>query len=167
MANDDGITMKLEGLDALMSHLDDLSTKGAERAMRKAVRAGAEIAQAAIAERAPVKVGRGGILPDGALANDIVIKVKRSKDDVITATVGPDKLTSHVARWVEYGHRMVRGGYSAKTKQGTYRGPGIAADEDVPEHPFIRPAFESCAQQIQDVVTSTLATAIEAEAKRK
>jgi len=168
---DEGITMEVAGLAELMAKLDDLSVKGAERASRKAVRAGAVIVQAAIAERAPVKGlppldSHGGSLPEGALQNDIVVKVRRQKDGIITATVGPDTLTSHVARWVEYGHRRVTGGYSRLDKTtGTTRGPGKQVG-DVAEHPFIRPAWEAVAQEVTDVVKSTLATEIENEARK-
>lgn len=173
---DDGITMELSGLDALMAKLEDLGTKGAERAGRKAVRAGAEIAQVAIIEAAPVKVdGSGGSLPPGALKNDIVLHVRKQSDGSITATVGPDKLTSHVARWVEYGHRQVIGGKSRLLKNGTTRGPGKQVYVSkpgqvglgtVPEQPFIRPAWESVAQEVTAKVQSTLATEIENEARK-
>jgi HK97 gp10 family phage protein len=163
---DDGVTMEVEGLAAIMAKLDDLSTKGAERASRKAVRAGAEIVQAAIIENAPVNVEGGGTLPAGAIKNDIVLHVKKQADDVISAIVGPDKLTSHVVRFVEYGHRMVTGGRSRLLKNGTTRGPGVAAEKEVREHPFIRPAWESVAQEVADKVKSTLATEIENEARK-
>jgi HK97 gp10 family phage protein len=173
---DDGVTMEVEGLAALMAKLDDLSTKGAERASRKAVRAGGEIAQAAIIENAPVKVeGIGGTLPPGALKNDIVLHTKKQSDGSIIATVGPDKLTSHVARWVEYGHRQVVGGRSRLLANGTTRGPGkqvyvskpgAVGLGTVPQHPFIRPAWESVAQEVAAKVQSTLATEIENEARK-
>jgi len=163
---DDGLDIQISGLDELQAQLDDLGTKAAERCIRKALRAGAAIEQAAIVERAPVKVGDGGILPENALRNDIVVKVKREDDDSLSAVVGPDKFTAHVARWVEYGHRQVNGGYSRKTKSGKYRGPGKQIG-DVPEHPFLRPAWEATQTEVTDTICTTLAAEIEQAAKRK
>jgi HK97 gp10 family phage protein len=157
---DDGISIDIEGLSDLQAKLDDLSTKATERAIRAALKAGAAIEQAAITERAPVKVDTGGTLPEGALKSDIVVKMTRDDQGTILAVVGPGKLTTHVARWVEYGHRQVRGGYSRKLADGSTRGPGSQTGE-VPEHPFIRPAYEATRQEVADAICTTLATEIE------
>lgn len=53
----------------------------------------------------------GRALPVGALKADVTLEVRR-ESGLLMAVVGPGKLTAHVARWVEYGHRRVRGGYS-------------------------------------------------------
>jgi HK97 gp10 family phage protein len=160
---DDGFSIGVEGLEALQAKLTELSTKQAEKAIRKALRAGAEIEQAAIAERAPVKVGTGGILPDGALKNDIVIKMKKD-DGGIYVVVTPDKYTAYVAKWVEYGHRGVQGGKSRKNRKGGYSGPGVHT-HDVPEHPFIRPAFEATKEEVAQAICTTLAEEIEKASK--
>jgi HK97 gp10 family phage protein len=164
----DGLDIQVVGLSELLEKLQDLGDKQAKAAMRKALRAGAQVEQAAIIERAPVKVGEGGILPEGALKNDIVIKFHTDDDGSMTAAVGPDKLTARVATWVEYGHRRVTGGYSRLDKKtGKTRGPGKAAEDDVPEHPFIRPAWESTEQEVTDTICSTLVSEIEKAAARK
>ncbi len=90
-------------LSELQAKLSDLGDKAADRAIRAALRAGAEIEQVAISERAPIKDRTGGTLPDGALKNDIVIRIKKDQFGGLSATIGPDKLTKHVAGWVEYG----------------------------------------------------------------
>jgi HK97 gp10 family phage protein len=163
---EDGLTVEIQGLAELQAKLNDLSTKAADAAMRKALKAGAVIEQAAITERAPIKDGTGGILPDGALKNDIVFKIRRDDRGGMTAVVGPDKYTAHVARWVEYGHRLVRGGYSKKLADGSTRGPGKEVDQ-VPEHPFIRPAWEASREAVTTAITTTLAEEIEKAAARK
>jgi HK97 gp10 family phage protein len=160
----DGISIEVEGLSELQAKLTDLSTKQAETCIRKALRAGAAIEQAAITERAPIKDTTGGLLPDGALKNDIVVKLKKASSGALYAVVGPDKYTAHVARWVEYGHRLIRGGYSAKLKSGRTRGPGKEVGT-VPEHPFIRPAFEATRQEVTDAICTTLAAEIEKAGK--
>lgn len=164
---DDGINIEVTGLTELQSKLDELTTKAAERCIRKALKAGAAIEQAAIEERAPVKDTTGGMLPDGALKSDIVVKMRRDEQGTIIAVVGPDKLTAHVANWVEYGHRLVRGGRSKLIKSGKNAGktvgPGKAVG-NVPAHPFIRPAYEATRQEVADAICSTLATEIEKSA---
>jgi HK97 gp10 family phage protein len=146
---------------------DNLATKERDSIVRKALKAGALIEQHAISERAPIKDSTGGTLPDGALASDITIKMSRDTDDSLMAIVGPGKYTKHVARWVEYGHRAVTGGYSRLLANGKTRGPGKVALKDVPEHPFLRPAWEASQQEVSDTVQRVLAEEIEKIASRK
>jgi HK97 gp10 family phage protein len=159
---DDGFSIEIEGLSALQAKMEDLSTKQSEAAIRKALRAGAAIEQAAIIERAPVKVeGRGGEYPAGALQNDIVVTTSRATDGTIIAIVGPDQYTKRLAGWVEYGHRMVTGGRSRVGKNGKARGPGKVHDESVPAYPFIRPAFEATQAEVAQTMCDVLAKEIE------
>jgi HK97 gp10 family phage protein len=135
--------------------LEDLGTQAGEHAIRKALRAGAAIEQAAIEERAPVNDLTGGSLPAGALRADITVRMTRSDQGNISAIVGPGKLTRHVADWVEYGHRMVTGGRSRKLANGKTKGPGQEVGT-VPEHPFIRPAYEATAQEVANTIAEVL-----------
>jgi HK97 gp10 family phage protein len=163
---EDGFSISIEGLSDLQATLTDLSTKQADAAIRKALKAGAAIEQAALIEYAPVKVeGAGGAYPAGALKNDIVVKMTRDQQGNQIAVVGPDKLTRRLGTWVEYGHRQVTGGYSRKLANGKTRGPGKQIG-DVPQHPWVRPAFESSQQAVADAMATTLATEIELAAQR-
>lgn len=162
--SDEGIT--IEGLAALQQQLTDLGTKKAEKAVRKALRAGAEIERSALSEYAPVNATGGGSIPPGALKNDIVIQMKRDTDGSIYANVTPDKYTAWVGRLVEYGHREVTGGRSKKLANGKTRGPGKQIGE-VPEHPWVRPAFEATQSEVASAITSTLLSEIEKEAAKK
>lgn len=161
----DGISVSVEGLSELQAKLDQLSTKQADTAIRNALKAGAEIERAAISERAPIKDTTGGILPDGALKNDIVVKIKRSQQGGLYAVVGPDSYTEFVAKMVEYGHRLVRGGRSRLLANGKTKGPGTQVGT-VDAHPFIRPAFEATQQEVVDVMCQTLADEISLAAQR-
>lgn len=163
---DDSISYDIQGLSDVQKMLDNLTTKAADQCIRKALMAGAEIEQAAITERAPVKDTTGGRLPDGALKSDIVIKFKRDDNGTQYAVVGPDKLTKFVARLVEYGHRMVIGGRSRKLVNGKTRGPGKEVGM-VEEHPFIRPAYESTRIEAANVIATTLADEVTKAAKKK
>jgi HK97 gp10 family phage protein len=162
----DGISIDIEGLSDLQAKLDDLGTKAAERAIRAALKAGAVIEQAAIEERAPTNHGTGGTLPAGALAHDIVIKMTRGDQGTIFAIVGPGKLTKHVAKWVEYGHALIRGGRSRLLADGTRKGPGKQVG-NVPAHSFIRTAYEATRQEVATAICTTLATEVEKAASRK
>lgn len=163
---DDGISIKVEGLSELQAKLDALTQKQADRCIRTALKAGAVIEQAAIVERAPIKDGTGGYLPPGALKSDIVIRFMKDVQGAISAKVGPAKLTAHVARWVEYGHRIVQGGRSRLLANGKTGGPGKAVGVVEP-HPFIRPAYEESRQEVISTICKTLATELEKASKTK
>jgi HK97 gp10 family phage protein len=163
---DDGISLAVEGLSDLQAKLDALTKKQGDRCIRTALKAGAVIEQAAISERAPIHDGTGGTLPPGALASDIVIRFIQDVQGAISAKVGPAKLTAHVARWVEYGHRIVQGGRSRVFANGKIRGPGKAVGV-VEAHPFIRTAYEASRQAVITVICTTLATELERVSKTK
>jgi HK97 gp10 family phage protein len=129
----------IEGLENVKAELAKFDATVQERAMRAGLRAAGTVFQAAVQERAPERpeLPSGTALPIGALAADITLSVTK-RDGVLMAIVQPGRLTSHVARWVEYGHRLVRG---APNKKGR-GGPGSVVG-NVPAHPFIRPAFEA------------------------
>lgn len=160
----DGIT--ITGLTELKAKLAALSDKQGDACIRKALKAGAAIEQAAIEERAPVKDETGGQLPPGALKADISVRLTKSENGVMSAIVGPGKLTRHVANWVEYGHRLVRGGYSRLLANGKTRGPGTATGT-VEAHPFIRTAYEETRDEVSRAIATTLAAEIEAASGKK
>jgi HK97 gp10 family phage protein len=162
----DGISIDVQGLAAIQAQLDALTKEAGDRAIRKALRAGAEVEKAAIEEAAPVKDVTGGILPAGALKSDITIRMSKDEQGTIIAIVGPGKLTKWVARLVEYGHRLVRGGRSRVLANGKTKGPGKEIGT-VQAHPFIRAGYEASRQAVADAICTTLATEVEREAKRK
>lgn len=134
---------------------------------RKALRKGAKITQAAIEERAPERpdLPSGTALPIGALAADIVVRSYTDADGREVASVQPGALTDHVAGWVEFGHRMVRGGYSRVNKKtGKTSGPGAEVGQ-VPAHPFFRPGAEESEEAAAAAIVDSLAEdAVKADA---
>jgi hypothetical protein len=106
------------------------------------------------------------LLPDGALKSDITVTTHRYKDGTPYVTVQPGKYTARVAQWVEYGHRLVRGGYSKVLKNGKTRGIGKVIG-DVAAHPFIRPAYEASRDAVADIIGKTLVAEIEKAVARK
>lgn len=138
---DDSFAITVTGLDSLDRNLQNLGGEFKEQMIRKALRAGGTIMQAAVAANAPVNPKVPGpestALPPGALQSDVQLTVSKDKgsEDSFSAWIYFGKYTEHVARWVEWGHRLVRG------KSSRRLGPGKEIG-DVAARPFIRLAFE-------------------------
>lgn len=162
-----GFSVRIEGLQELDAKLTELGTKAATRIIRKGLNAGGEVIQAAVQERAPVRpdLPSGDALPVGALAQDIQLRFGRDDEGLPAAIVGPGKYTSHAANWVEYGHRLVKGGYSS-VKRGKLQGHGHQIGT-VPAHPFIRPGYEASAPEAVEVAVKTMTEEVEKEAQKK
>jgi HK97 gp10 family phage protein len=174
----DGISVEIKGLADLQRKLDALATSTAERCIRTALKAGAEVEKAAIEERIPARpdLPSRTALPIAALKSDISIQMKRSDQGNISAIVGPGEATAHVAEWVEEGHRLVRGGYSREVFKGgeatgKYRGPGHQVTDDdgelinVQPHPYIREAYEATRDEATQAIITVLGSEIEKAAK--
>lgn len=139
-----GFTVSMPGLKELDQKLNALKGKTANRLIHDAVMEGGKVLQAEVRLHAPVRATgqHGNALPPGALKADIELAFG-IVDRLPSAIVKPGKYTKHVARWLEYGHRIVRGGYSKVMPNGRVRGPGRAMSHAVQPYPFIRPAFET------------------------
>lgn len=164
----DDFSIEINGLSELEAKLSGMSTKDATRAVNRGLAAGGEVFRAAVAESAPMRpdLRSGTALPPGALKSDIIKRRTRDKDGTPVEVVGPGKYTRHAAVWVEYGHRLVRGGYSKLDKKsGRYRGPGKAVGQ-VPAHPFIRPAFERVAETATTAAIEKIVEELEQSARK-
>jgi hypothetical protein len=147
----EGFNERIEGLADLEERLKDLKAGTARRMVKDACMAGGQVLKLAIAERAPERpdLPSGTAIPPGALRRDIEIYFGRNEQGLPAAIVVPGHFTAHVARWLEYGHRMVRGGYNRLVGTGAQtRGPGHqlkleTPTGDVKAHPFIRRGFEA------------------------
>lgn len=127
---------------------------------QRAVRAGGRVIQAAMIERTPVLIEKNAgsdALEPGAVRADIKVRFPAAQNQFeATALIGPGGKTSHVARFVEYGHRMVTGGQSKVLASGKVRGRGKVAEQDVPAHPFLRPAWEESVAEAQAAEVDSL-----------
>lgn len=142
--------------------LDRIRLRVEAEGQRKALRNGGKVIEDAILERAPMldsKTAHSTALDPGALKADIGVRLHTENGEPY-AYIGPGKLTRHVARWVELGHRDVHGGYSHGAAMGKFRGPGVAG-KDIPAHPFIRPGFEASEDAALAEVAATLKLYIE------
>jgi|GEM_PF-3225588 len=167
--------IKITGMDGLQNFLSTSPTEIANGPIRKALRAGGTILKTAYEEHAPMleqpESPTSDALPPGALKSDIVLKVTVAAGSGI-ATIGPSSLTEHVARWVEYGHHMVKGGYLRFTANGPNakmkRGKGKWLKEhDVPAHPWVRPAVEATIDQARKAMYETFGREMIKVANRK
>jgi HK97 gp10 family phage protein len=156
------MSFDMAGLDAMKARMAGMAEAVSGPIAHKAVRAGGRVIQEAMIERTPENVERNAgsdSLEPGAVKADIKVRFPADENALeATATIGPGGKTSHVARWVEYGHRMVSGGQSKLGPDGKLRGPGKAAEVDVPADPFLRPAFEASEAPAMDAIAETLAT---------
>lgn len=137
--------LQLSGWEETRRRLSLVRTTVGEQTAAKAVREGGRIVLEEMATRAPVldhKTARSTAQEPGTLKGAIRMVVHGAKEGVAAeALVGPSKKYVFLARWVEYGHRLVKGGYSKITARGR-RGPGRDVGV-VPAYPFLRPAWEA------------------------
>lgn len=156
-----GFSIKLEGFKELEQKLAALGGKEAERIVRDSLRAAGEVTQRAIAELAPARpiLPSGTALPEFALKHDIELHIA-TVDGKPAAIVRPGSETAYVANFVEYGHRLVKGGYSKVLPSGRHRGHGKEIGE-VPAYPFIRPGFEGSVAPALEVMQAKVTKEIE------
>ncbi len=148
------MSMELDftGANELLAAFADLEGPVAEEAIRLGVKAAATVIADAMREAAPVLDARSAkstALQPGSVRDDIRVVQERPKDGIVTALIGPGKETQHVALWVEYGHRLVKGGYSKMLANGKTRGPGADGGRVEP-HPFLRPAFDESEEKAME-----------------
>lgn len=138
---------EMKGLEEMVAQMNNMRAQVSGPIAKKAVRAAGNVVREAMVERTPENIERNAgsdSLPPGAVKADIKVRFP-AQEQVLetTALIGPGSKTAHVARWVEYGHRMVHGGQSKVGADGKVRGTGRASAVDVPADPFLRPAYEA------------------------
>jgi HK97 gp10 family phage protein len=135
----DGLTIQMQGFAELDKLFADMGGPTGEAVVRRGLRAGGNVMKAAIAANAPVRPEgiSATALPPGALQRDVQVHLAKDKgaDGSYSVYIEAGPATIHVSRWVEWGHRLVRG-RSSKRARGKQVG-------DVPAHPYIRPAFDA------------------------
>lgn len=155
--------LEVTGIERLQGRFKLLQERMREDVLRKAARAAGNVVKAEIEGLAPVldrKAAKSTALDPGTLKASIaVLGVKRDGDGVAVATVGPKDEVAHVVRWVEFGHRLVRGGYSKVLPNGKTRGPGREVGT-VRAHPFIRPAYENSSAEAAKAAGEVIASEI-------
>jgi HK97 gp10 family phage protein len=136
-------SFEVVGLDQLDARMTELGRQISGPGMERMVRAGAKVFEKEMVDRAPLlKPGTGGetSLPPHALKSGIGITVRKKGE--VQATVSPrGKALKLVAYDLEYGHREIN--------------HGVVGD-DVPPHPFVRPAFEAGLAPAEEAMIASL-----------
>lgn len=148
----DGISIQVHGVPELEALFAQFAGPIADKAMVDGVTAGAEMFQEAITDAAPVRTDdgpSGTALPPGKLKSEIQIRLAKLRNGTVATFIEPSKDVRHVARWQEYGHRIVHGGRLGKSGGGKQTG-------FVLPRPFVRPAFESVESAALDKVEQVI-----------
>jgi HK97 gp10 family phage protein len=146
------------GIAEMQQKLQRLSDEVREKLVLRAVHDAGDVIRDAMRESAHVLAEKNpgsDSLEPGQLRADIRTRAKLDEDRIARAIVGPVKY-AYVARWVEYGHRLVKGGSSKVTATGT-RGAGAQIGE-VPAYPTLRPAFERSQGEAMDKFRGSMQT---------
>jgi hypothetical protein len=151
------MNVEFSGLREMVAKLESAGVNMRGAPMYEALGKGGNVIATAMIERAPMleehQPGSDQLEP-GALRDDTRVAFEIIEGQPV-ALIGPGGKTAHAARWVEYGHRMVTGGYSKVLPSGLTRGPGQAG-EDIPAYPYLRPAFEASVGEAVEVVSASL-----------
>jgi HK97 gp10 family phage protein len=150
--------VQMQGIADMQSNLQRIGEEVRERLVLRAVRDAGVVIQDAMRESAHVLAERNpgsDALQPGQLRADIRVRA-RLEEGVARAIIGPVKY-AHVARWVEFGHRLVKGGSSHATGKGGFSGAGQQIGE-VPAYPTLRPAFERSAEQALETFRTSMQT---------
>jgi HK97 gp10 family phage protein len=140
--------IEVTGLDEVRANLAKLEIGLRTEYVLNAVKAGAAVFKDALVEAAPIldeKTAKSTSLEPGELKRDIKARTKLDEDGFAVAVIGPSRRTAYVARFLEFGHRLVKGGYSRVEAWGN-RGGGHEVGQ-VPAHEFLRPAFEASEEE--------------------
>ena len=149
-----------EDVQAMLRKLADGGVRASKAGMRAAVKLRKDAVVAAAPERPALPKSTTALEP-GAFKRDIRASVKQiSGTDEVAGTVFPGSATAHAQGWVEFGHRLVKGGYSNVNPDGKSRGPGQEIG-DVPSHPFWRPIEETTEQAALDAYVEGASAEVE------
>ncbi len=119
------VRMKVEGGDKLARKLQMIAEETARKHMRECALAGAEVIRAETERLAPRDTG--------TLAGDIQKEVKKQTKSRVDVDVGPGK----------------KGWYGRLVEDGHVIATGEKAGDEVPPHPFMRPAFDAKVDEAQ------------------
>ena len=147
--------VKIEGLKELDEQLINEIPKRVRAVVRPALKEAGAFMQSLIAGAAP-RSSQDHPHPQGELSKTVQVQVNISaKYDSGSVKVGYSD-DQFYAWFVEFGHRIVRGGWSRIRRGGGASGPGKDTGETVPPHPFVRPTFDANQGQWSEVIEMQL-----------
>jgi hypothetical protein len=155
------MSAKVTGFPELQGKARLLREAVRDRIAKDAVKAGAAVILEAMLEGA--RVAATAPTPEstaaavGALRHGIRATSPRvDKLGFVSSLIGAAKRVAYLARWIEYGHRLVKGGKSRVGLKGKYE-PGRQIGV-VPAYPFLRPAYERTERASLDAFAETART---------
>jgi hypothetical protein len=151
------MTMEFSGVKEINRELALLDEAVRNNATRIAVRAAATVIANEEKLTAPIldhRTSESTALEPEALKNGITFSVRKIKDGMIMAVIGPGELTSQVAHLVEYGHLLVKDGTVRVGPRGPVGSGKIIGV--VKAHPWLRPAFETTWREAISVFADAL-----------
>lgn len=164
-----GMTFTIDS-KALEAKLRSMTDKKQLQLMTRALREGAKVYQAEVVEQAPERTDdvvtgpNSDALPPGALKSDVII---HKQPNELEYDVRFGKETAHVARFVDEGHRIVKGGKArfdanGKQKSGAGRQVGFVDGSG-----FFRRAFETATQAAAEAVEKSIVEQVDKAWKSK
>lgn len=146
-----GITVR--GIPEVQSNLRALPKLLVMECFSKGLHAAAQVMESAVRVRLPYDRTASSVEEYGLLLNDLVSIVTIDTNGNGGQVQITFRKKAMVALWVEYGHRLVRGGRLASKKNKSGKGTVIG---QVPPHPFLRPAFEAAADAAIDAFVAAV-----------
>ena len=158
-------SIDIRGIEQTIANINKLPRQIVAETFDDALQAAGNVIQAAVAAKTPVRVhvvirggARGGKVMELTLPRLItkIVAVVEIDDSLKYGRVriGFGDL-GYIARFVEFGHRIVHGGYSHIDKKGRSHGPGRESGEVIP-HPFMREGLELSAKEAVDAFAVSL-----------
>jgi HK97 gp10 family phage protein len=144
---DNFVEAKIEGLDQIAANLHALGDDIERRILRKAVQAGINVMAEEVLARTPTDTG--------LLKQSIQTTVKVEKEGGAAIGAVGFGWQSHIARWIEFGHRIV--GHKPNKKD---------TGKHVPARPFMRPGFDASKNKAVEAFTETMREEIEKAASK-
>lgn len=144
----------IQGVEELCKYIDGMPTQSIKRAISKGLVAGAQPIFKAIENRTPVNYsGIGGAIKPGALKKGLLTDVAIRQDGTGgSLTIGFKKSVAFVARFIEFGHRIV-GHKPLKKDTGKTFSP----------RPFVRPALSASQDEALTEFTEAVRQSLDSE----
>jgi HK97 gp10 family phage protein len=149
--------IEVTGLEEVRANLARVEQGLRTEYVLNATKAAGAVFQDALVAAAPVldeKTAKSTSLEPGEVKRDIKARTKMDRDGFAVSRIGPSKRTAYVVWWLEYGHRLVKGGYSRVEAWGN-RGGGKVIGQ-VRAHAFVRDVFEASEAEAVDAFKGTL-----------
>jgi hypothetical protein len=158
---DDGIYLDTTEFDGMAELLERFPEDIQDKLMQQSLLAGAQVLELGVISKCPTRLDDRTAKTTGAKAGwlkaDIRLAQKKGGHGWL---VGAGPLMAYLLRWLERGHRLVKGGTVAWSNgRKSRRGTGGQVIGHVPAYPILRPAFD------EYVPTAVHAIAVELQAQ--